>query len=61
MMILDPYGMIFDDVGVFDLAFYLLFRFWSTYCALAIISLVKGKAIIAYKSKYIHLSKIIFN
>ena len=26
MVILDPYGMIFDDVGVFGLAFHLLFK-----------------------------------
>ena len=32
MVILDPYGMTFDAVGVFGLAFYLLFRSWSTYC-----------------------------
>ena len=34
MMILDPYGMIFDAVGVFGLAFHLLFKSWSTYCGL---------------------------
>ena len=28
MVILDPYGMNFDAVGVFVLAFYLLFRSW---------------------------------
>ena len=33
MVILDPYGMTFDAVGVFGLAFHLLFRSWSTYCA----------------------------
>ena len=33
MVILDPYDMTFDDVGVFGLAFHLLFRSWSTYCA----------------------------
>ena len=27
MVILDPYGMTFDPVGVFDLAFHLLFRY----------------------------------
>ena len=32
MVILDPYGMTFDAVGVFVLAFHLLFRSWSTYC-----------------------------
>ena len=32
MVILDPYGMTFDAVGVFGLAFHLLFRSWSTYC-----------------------------
>ena len=32
MVILDPYDMTFDAVGVFGLAFYLLFRSWSTYC-----------------------------
>ena len=26
MVILDPYGMIFDAVGVFGLAFHLLFK-----------------------------------
>ena len=37
MVILDPYDMAFDDVGVFGLAFHLLFRSWSTYCAAKII------------------------
>ena len=32
MVILDPYGMTFDALGVYGLAFYLLFRSWSTYC-----------------------------
>ena len=32
IVILDPYGMTFYAVGVFGLAFYLLFRSWSTYC-----------------------------
>ena len=31
MIILDHYGMTFDAVGVFGLAFHLLFRSWSTY------------------------------
>ena len=34
MVILDPYGTTFNAVGVFGLAFHLLFRSWSTYCAL---------------------------
>ena len=32
VVILDPYFMTFDAVGVFGLAFHLLFRSWSTYC-----------------------------
>ena len=32
MVILDPYGMTFDAVGVFGLAFHLLFKSLSTYC-----------------------------
>ena len=32
MMIPDPYGITFDVVGVFGLAFQLLFKYWSTYC-----------------------------
>ena len=32
MVILDSYGMTFDAVGVFGLAFHILFRSWSTYC-----------------------------
>jgi hypothetical protein len=32
MVILDSYGMTFDAVGVFGLAFNLLFRSPSTYC-----------------------------
>ena len=32
MVVLDPYGMTFDAVGVFGLAPHLLFRSWSTYC-----------------------------
>ena len=32
MVILDPYDMNFDAVGVFGLAFNLLFSSWSTYC-----------------------------
>ena len=32
MVILDPYGMNFDAVGVFGLAFHLLFKSCSTYC-----------------------------
>ena len=32
MVILDHYGMIFDAVGVFGLAFRLLFKSWSSYC-----------------------------
>ena len=31
MGILVPYGIIFDVVGVFGLAFQLLFKSWSTY------------------------------
>jgi hypothetical protein len=31
MMILDPYGMTFDAVGVFCLAFHLLFKSSSSY------------------------------
>ena len=34
MVILITYGMTFDAVGVFGLAFHLLFRSWSTYCVL---------------------------
>ena len=32
MGILVPYGITFDVVGVFGLAFQLLFKYWSTYC-----------------------------
>ena len=32
MVILDPYGMTFDAVSVFGLAFHLLFKSVSTYC-----------------------------
>ena len=32
MVILDPYGMTFDAVGVFDLAFSLSFKYSSSYC-----------------------------
>ena len=32
MVILDHYGMIFDAVGVFGLAFHLLFKSCSSYC-----------------------------
>ena len=32
MVILDPYCMTFDDVGVFGLAFHLLFKSCSSYC-----------------------------
>ena len=34
MVILDPYGITFDAVDVFGLAFYLLFKSCSTYCVL---------------------------
>ena len=34
MVILDPYGIIFDAVGVFGLAFQLLFKSGSSYCVL---------------------------
>jgi hypothetical protein len=34
MVILDPNGMTFDAVGVFGLAFQLLFKSGSSYCAL---------------------------
>ena len=34
MAILDPYGMTFDALGVFGLAFHLLFKSWSTYCVM---------------------------
>ena len=33
MVILDPYGMTFKAVGVFGLAFHILFKPCSTYCA----------------------------
>ena len=33
MVILDPYDMTFDAVGVFGLAFWLLFKSTSSYCA----------------------------
>ena len=33
MEILDPNGMTFDAVGVFDLVFQLLFKSASSYCA----------------------------
>ena len=32
MVILDPYGMTFDAVGVFGLVFWLLFKSDSSYC-----------------------------
>ena len=32
MVILDPYGMTFDAVGVFGLVFHLLFKSCSSYC-----------------------------
>ena len=32
MVILDPYGMTFDAVGVFGLVFWLLFESGSSYC-----------------------------
>ena len=32
MVILDPYGITFDNMGVFGLAFHLLFRSLSIYC-----------------------------
>ena len=32
MVILDPYGMTFDAVGVFGLVFWLLFKSGSSYC-----------------------------
>jgi hypothetical protein len=34
MVILDPYGMTFDAVGVFGQAFKLLFKSGSSYCGL---------------------------
>ena len=34
MVILDPYGMTFDAVGVFGLDFQLLFKSGSSYCEL---------------------------
>jgi hypothetical protein len=34
MVILDPNGMTFDAVGVFGLAFQLLFKSGPSYCAL---------------------------
>ena len=34
MVILDPFGMTFDAVGVFGLAFWLLLKSGSSYCAL---------------------------
>ena len=34
MVILDPYGMTFDAVGVFGLDFWLWFKSGSSYCAL---------------------------
>ena len=33
VVILDPYGMTFDAVGVFGLVFWLLFKSGSSYCA----------------------------
>ena len=32
MVILDPYGVTFDAVGVFGLDFWLLFKSGSSYC-----------------------------
>ena len=37
MVILDPYGMTFDAVGVFGLDFQLLFKSGSSYCVEAAI------------------------
>ena len=37
MGILVPYGITFDAVGVFGLAFHLLFKSCSTYCGVIII------------------------
>ena len=34
MVILDPYGMTFDAVGVFSTTFWFLFKSGSSYCAL---------------------------
>ena len=36
MVILDPYGMTFDAVGVFGLDFQLLFKSGSSYCVLLV-------------------------
>ena len=36
MVILDPYGMTFDAVGVFGLDFQLLFKFGLPYCGISV-------------------------
>ena len=43
MGILVPYGITFDAVDVFGLAFQLLFKSCSTYCAVATLSEVYGE------------------
>ena len=42
MMILDPNGMIFGAVGVFGLAFQLLFKSGSSYCGPVIMTIEKN-------------------
>ena len=39
MLILDPYGMTFDAVGVFGLVFWLLFKSGSSYCETYVLSI----------------------
>ena len=43
MVILDPYGITFNAVGVFGLDFQLLFKSGSSYCGLGAIQYLRGQ------------------
>ena len=51
--ILVPYGITFDSVGVFGLAFHLLFKSCSTYCGTWGVAYKKSLEKI-YKKQYFH-------
>ena len=48
MVILDPYGMTFDAVGVFGLVFWLLFKSGSSYCDM---NMIGSASQISYKKQ----------
>ena len=57
MGILVPYGIIFDAVGIFGLAFHILFKSCSTYCAVESNQAVQWESGTKYQEQKVEFCK----